>query len=145
MAYRTEQVRGARRSAGRPGQAMVEFALVLPLFLLLTAGIMQLAQTYYAYTMLLQAAQEGARCGAVLHRTDSEIIACVQAVAPGRTADPVYIYTITSSTNSTAVASAQRGTGNLVIVWVSHAQPLSIPFFTSATWTLHAYSHLIVE
>ncbi|HZR99253.1 MAG TPA: TadE/TadG family type IV pilus assembly protein [Chloroflexota bacterium] len=124
---------------------MVEFALALPLFLLLTAGLIQFAQTYFAYTLLLQATQEGARCGAVLHKTDTQITACVQAVAPGGTADPVSIATTVSATNSTPVASSARETGNVLTVTATHAQPLFIPFFSARTLTLRSTTSLVVE
>ena len=54
------------------GQAMVEFALVLPLFLLLVCGIIEFGVLYNAQLTLEQDAREGARYAAV-HASDSDL------------------------------------------------------------------------
>jgi hypothetical protein len=46
-------------------QAMLEFALVIPLFLLLVVGIFDIARAYVAYTVVASCAREAARSGAV--------------------------------------------------------------------------------
>jgi Flp pilus assembly protein TadG len=59
---------GRRRIAGRPkarGQGLVEFALVLPLFLLLVFGIMDLGLAVFSYNSITNAAREGARLAIV--------------------------------------------------------------------------------
>ncbi len=45
-------------------QTMVEFALVFPIVLLITYGIMELGRMIFIYTSLTSAAREGARYGA---------------------------------------------------------------------------------
>jgi Flp pilus assembly protein TadG len=47
------------------GQALVEFALVFPLMMLLLIGFVDLARGVYAYNTLANAAREGARVAAV--------------------------------------------------------------------------------
>jgi Flp pilus assembly protein TadG len=47
------------------GQALVEFALVIPIFLLLVFGMMDMGRFVYMHSTLSQAAREGARLGAV--------------------------------------------------------------------------------
>ena len=47
------------------GQALVEFALVLPIFLLILFGMIDTARFVYGHSTLSQAAREGARVGAV--------------------------------------------------------------------------------
>jgi Flp pilus assembly protein TadG len=47
------------------GQALVEFALVLPLLLLLLFGIVEFGRIFAADLMVIQSAREGARVGAV--------------------------------------------------------------------------------
>ena|SRR5688500_6986644 len=49
----------------RRGQAMVEFALIIPIFLLMIFGIIDLGRAVYAYSTLNNAAREGARVAAV--------------------------------------------------------------------------------
>ncbi len=58
-------VRRGQSDAGSRGQALVEFALVLPLFLLIVFGTIDVGRFVYAHSTLSQAAREGARLGAV--------------------------------------------------------------------------------
>ncbi len=45
------------------GQSMVEFALILPVFVLVFAGIFDLGRAFYASITITNAAREGARYG----------------------------------------------------------------------------------
>ena len=54
--------RGSRREAG---QELVEFALILPLLLLLFLGIIEFGRAILAYNTIANAAREGARYGIV--------------------------------------------------------------------------------
>lgn len=47
------------------GQALVEFALVIPLFLLLLVGLFDLGRAVFSYNTLTNAAREGARIAIV--------------------------------------------------------------------------------
>jgi hypothetical protein len=49
----------------RRGQALVEFALVFPLFMLILFGVLEVARFVYTDNTLSQAAREGARLAAV--------------------------------------------------------------------------------
>ena len=67
------------------GQAMVEFALLLPLFLILTFGIIEFG-CYFSFSLsVTSAAREGARYG-VTHSSDSDFVSGVtsrvQSCAP---------------------------------------------------------------
>jgi Flp pilus assembly protein TadG len=56
--------RRRRGPAGR-GQALVEFALVIPIFLLVLVAIFDLGRAVFAYNTLTNAAREGARTAIV--------------------------------------------------------------------------------
>ena len=56
------RLRSARHS--QDGQGLVEFALVLPVFLLAVVGVFDVGRLVYANSALSQAAREGARLGA---------------------------------------------------------------------------------
>ncbi len=43
------------------GQSMVEFALILPLLVLIVAGLFDLGRAFFAYIVISNAAREGAR------------------------------------------------------------------------------------
>ena len=48
------------------GQDLVEFAMVLPLFLFLTLGVIEFSLLYFQYSTVANAAREGARAGIVM-------------------------------------------------------------------------------
>ncbi len=66
--------RGWRSALAREdsGQALVEFALVVPIFLLLLFGIVEFARAWNIYEVLTDAAREGARNAVVDNPTVSE-------------------------------------------------------------------------
>ena len=53
------------RRLGDSGQAIVEFALVAPILLLLVLGIVDFGRAFYTYHVLIDAAREGARVAVV--------------------------------------------------------------------------------
>lgn len=54
-----------RRPAARRGAAMLEFAIVAPLLVLLLIGIIEYGRFFFLYNALITAVREGARLGAV--------------------------------------------------------------------------------
>jgi Flp pilus assembly protein TadG len=58
---RATRPRHRRRSDGADGQSLVEFALVIPLFLLLVAGVVDFGMALYSNMTVINAAREGAR------------------------------------------------------------------------------------
>ena len=63
-------VRGGRAALRRiratdSGQSLVEFAMVLPLFLVLLFGLVDFGRAFYSWMIVTNAAREGARAGAV--------------------------------------------------------------------------------
>lgn len=61
-----------RRRNGEKGQALVEFALLIPIFLILLFAIVDFGMGFYSWITVTNAAREGARLGAVL-ATQQEI------------------------------------------------------------------------
>jgi Flp pilus assembly protein TadG len=64
---------------------MLEFALVLPILLLIIFGIIDFGRAFYLYNNLLNAAREGARAGAVMPIVGSED--AIRALVRGRIDD----------------------------------------------------------
>jgi Flp pilus assembly protein TadG len=58
-----------RRMGAESGQDLVEYALVLPLFLLLMFSTIEFGFLFFQYTMVVNAAREGARAGIVVDTT----------------------------------------------------------------------------
>jgi hypothetical protein len=78
------------RSSQR-GSALIEFALVLPLLLLITMAALDLGRAFLVNNVLHQAAREGVRMRAVLTASSSDIdsvIARTHRVLRGASIDP---------------------------------------------------------
>ncbi len=60
-----------RRDRSR-GQSLVEFAIILPVFILVLVGILDLGRAVYAYNTLNNAAREGSRL-AIVDQTEADI------------------------------------------------------------------------
>src|SRR3989337_2626478 len=56
----------ARRKNGEKGQALVEFTLLVPIFLLLLFAIIDFGMGFYSWITVTNAAREGARLGVVM-------------------------------------------------------------------------------
>ncbi len=77
-----------RRARTGRGQALVEFALVLPIFLLLLVAIFDLGRAVFAYNTLTNAAREGARIAIVNQYKPSIIARAKQQTAIVELNDP---------------------------------------------------------
>jgi len=62
---------------GRGGQAVVEFALILPVFMLMLFGAIEFGRAYYTLHLLTNAAREGARTGALPEQLESDVSTAV--------------------------------------------------------------------
>lgn len=67
------QRRSKDRSVGERGQTLVEFALILPLLVLILMGVFDFGRAFYAYNNISGGAREGARYG-VIHPTETAAI-----------------------------------------------------------------------
>lgn len=63
------------------GQSLVEFALVMPILILILFGILEFGRIFFSYIVITNAAREGARAGAV-GKPDTEVITTVFDAAP---------------------------------------------------------------
>lgn len=78
-------MRQSLRCRGSRGQALAEFAFVVPLLLILIFVIIEFGRFVFAYEVLNNAAREGARY-AIVHGSDS---ACPTGPMPGSTPSPL--------------------------------------------------------
>jgi len=65
------------RMHGRSGQAIVEFALVLPVLVLMLFGAIEFGRAYYDLHLLANAARAGARVGALPEKVEADVTAVV--------------------------------------------------------------------
>jgi Flp pilus assembly protein TadG len=89
------------RRLGERGQDAVEFALIISVLLLVLMGIFDMGRVAYSYSVLLNAAREGARYG-VIHPTDTAgIKATVLNMAVGL--DPSALTVTTTAPDSSTI------------------------------------------
>ena len=99
------------------GQALVEFALLLPLFLMLLFGMIDFGRAYSASVTQTNAAREGARLG-VTGATQSAIVTRSQSTSAN---------SCNNGNPSVAVQGAQGASGTDVVVTVSCSLNLITP------------------
>ena len=118
-----------RRHPTSPGQALVEFALVLPIFLLLLFGLIDVGRLVYVSNAFNQAAREAARYGSVeqwqfscpstVPLGSQDRFSCTEAVAQerlvGYTFDPSSAVTCTDSAGNN-LSATQCGANDILVV-----------------------------
>ena len=104
------------RGRGERGQSLVEFALIVPIFLLLLFAIVDFGMGFHAYITVTNSAREGARLGSV--RADA---AAVQQRVRD-TAD-----TLDQANLTVSVTNAQGEPGESVVVDVDYDYELITP------------------
>jgi Flp pilus assembly protein TadG len=104
------------------GQSLVEFALILPLVLLLLMGIVEFGVMINTYLKIENASREAARSG-IVGSTDAEINTLVTSISPG----------LDSSRLKTEVTPQQssRKAGNTLTVRVSYEYRLTVPIISN--------------
>jgi hypothetical protein len=114
----------ARQMSGERGQALVEFALVLPLLLVLMLGVVLVAEIGVARLALEHAAAEAARTGSLTNDDDLVRSTAAAAVTP---LDPALVKVIIKPTqNDGPRSSAPRG--SLIHVRLRYALPIPLGF-----------------
>jgi Flp pilus assembly protein TadG len=114
----TDREKWFRAWKNERGQALAEFALVLPIVLLFIGGIVEFGRAYNIKQALTDAAREGARL-TVVQDDETDTMAEVQAKIEERLAlNSIGTSTITFSSECATVAECWRGTGREMTVRV---------------------------
>jgi len=112
-----ERVRQDLRS-GERGQALLETAMVLPLVLLVSAGIFEFGRAYQTWQVLTNAAREGARVAILPSSTASDVQSRVQtAMQTGQLQDAA---TATVDINQGATVSIGATNASASIVTINY-------------------------
>lgn len=107
------------------GQAVVEFALVLPLFVWLMLGMIDFGRIFHELIVVSHAAREGARVAAV-GKDNDEIEQAAQAAAISiNNGGPQNLVVVTIDPQS------DRTAGQPVTVTVTHEVPIWTPLMSS--------------
>ena len=80
----------ARRARGRRGQAAVEIALVMPVFILLLVSLVEVARVWNIQHSLAEAARQGARAASLANSAidDDSVRATVEGILRAAAIDP---------------------------------------------------------
>lgn len=138
-----------RRQPGRRqrtyAQGMVEFAIILPMLMMLVFGIFEGARLVYTYNTIHHAAQEAARVG-VLHDTPNQGAVAARAVSA---ASPLAINAdaVDVEVNSGSTSFGDRVLGDRLKVTVSYTfvPVTSIVFGSTAGLSLTGETEMMVE
>ena len=98
--------KAVKRRRGERGQAIVEFALLMPVLVVLVMGVLDMARAYSVIQVVTNAAREGARVGIIPTTTNLELTTTVDTflTAAGQTG------CTTVGTNVGAAAAAGAST-----------------------------------
>ena len=106
----------------KKGQALVEFAIILPILLMLVMGILQFAMILNAYLTILNASREGARTG-IMGSSDTTIQNTVVSTSPILNPQNLTVTILPNETN--------RKSGTTLTVNVRYNYKLTIPIISS--------------
>ena len=141
---RASRLRG-RADRDERGVAAVEFAIVLPLLILLVFGIVEFSVAYNRQQGLHAAAREGARVAALPQTTAGDIDTRVRSALSGvLSPSEITAATVTvTPSGSQPCNAAPRGTH--VVVTVAVPDQLSIPMFKNQSLTLTGRGEFLCE
>lgn len=114
-----------RYCKNKRGQSIVEFALVLPILLLIVFGIVHFGFLFYSYLTVNEAAREGAR-SAVVGETDAVVRARVQTASTLAIPNPAVNIVITPADTARIV-----GQPVTVTVTMPTPVPVNLPFVST--------------
>jgi Flp pilus assembly protein TadG len=139
-----------RRTTRRRGQALVEFCLVVPIFLLLLSGVIDFGFLLFQRMSVINAAREGARAAAMVYDASTAVTVAqqtaVSAAAQGAisisTSSVSVVCTDKSGTNESCNVAKQ---GDSVRVTVSYTYHTFFPLLLGATIPLSASVQMVFD
>jgi Flp pilus assembly protein TadG len=119
------------------GQTLVEFALIVPIFILMMVGIFDVGRAVYAYSTINNAAHEAVRLAIVDQNTaDVRARAVSQSVAVGVNSADVTVRWLSSEYTDVAPCNATPRYGCAVEVSVSYDFNAATPMLGSLLGTI---------
>jgi Flp pilus assembly protein TadG len=97
------------------GAAIVETAIILPLFLLLVFGVIEFSIALYDKAMITNASREGARAGIVFRHPTAVTDAEITAVVNNYLADRLISFDAVSTANTTVTRAGTSPGGELTV------------------------------
>ena len=112
-----------KRTDGEKGQSLVEFAILLPVLIMLLVGIVEIGWGLNSYLTVVDSARDGARLGSKGSATDAEITALVV-----REAERLDGGVLPSNISIVRATAADGSTSIDVEVCYDHALIMGVPF-----------------
>jgi Flp pilus assembly protein TadG len=147
----------SRRRSGRGrGQALVEFALVIPIFMLVLSGILDFGFLLYSRMTVINATREGAHAAILLTKTPtaihSTVLGRVQSVAgvagltvASLTESEACVNTQSTSACSLVTPAAYPVAGDSVTVTVTYPYKSLFPLLFGSTFNLTSTVQMVFE
>ena len=142
------------RSNRKRGQAMVEFALVIPIFLLTFAAIADFGFALFQRMTIINAARDGARAAVVVtnHATITTVAqqaatssAAGGLVTLGSTPSVTCLATSVSVSSPATIGCSSAVVGDSVSVTVSYTYHTFFPLLLGATFNLSATVQMVID
>jgi len=112
-----------KRAEGEKGQSLAEFALLLPVLIILLVGIVEIGWGLNSYLTVVDGARDGARLGSKGSATDAEITALIvretERLEGGIAPSDISIVRATAADGSTSID---------VEICYNHALIMGVPF-----------------
>lgn len=134
-----------RRDNAERGAAAVEFAIVLPLLVMLVFGIVQFSIAYNRQQGLHAAAREGARLASLPQTTSSDVVNRVRSALNGvLSTSEINAATITVTPSGSQPCNG-AAPGTHVVVTVAAGDQLSVPLVSNLSLTLTGRGEFLCE
>ena len=124
---------------GSRGQALVEFALILPIFILVLVGIFDFGRAVYAYNTISNASRQAVRLGIVdqnVIKIKADAVKASVSLGAGPADVDVFFKTPDLSANCTAPV----GVGCVVVVTVHYHYNAATPLIGNLVGTINMSS-----
>jgi Flp pilus assembly protein TadG len=141
-------------AGGEDGQALIESAVSLPVLLALLFCFMELCMVFYTYDTISESAREGSRyamlqsatctnsSGASCMATAAQVNSYVSGLGWPNIAGGTMIVSTTYKTPAGGVGT--NSVSNYVVVQISYAFPITMPFVTKNSITLKSVSQMTI-
>jgi Flp pilus assembly protein TadG len=127
------------------GQSLVEFAVVLPVFLLILAAVIDFGMGLYSQMTVINAAREGARLGVVLPGDTAAIQARVDAMTGGLDSTQLNVTISCKNPSGGSCGSPAYQSGDTVMVKVDYDYHMLWPLALGNTIDLSSTVQMRIE
>lgn len=144
--------RGSRRKNRTRGQALVEFALVIPVFLLVLCGILDFGFMLYSRMTVINASREGARISVTAANkttipslASGAVLNNVPGLNTGQLSTSTSCIAIKTAGSCTFSTTTGSQAGDAVSVRVTYTYQTFFPLFFGSTFPMSSTVQMVLE